>query len=54
LIGASPDAIIDGETVLEIKCPFVVRNQMIHTKTVPFLKEEDGRIFLDNNHDYFY
>lgn len=27
---------------------------MIHTKTVPFLKEEDGHIFLDNNHDYFY
>lgn len=53
-IGASPDAIIDGETVLEIKCPFVVRDQMIHTKTVPFLKEEDGHIFLDNNHDYFY
>jgi hypothetical protein len=34
-IGVSPDGIIDGETVLEIKCPFVVRNQMIHTKTVP-------------------
>jgi hypothetical protein len=32
---------LDGETVLEIKCPLVVRNQMIHTKTVPFLKEED-------------
>ena len=53
-IGASPDAIIDCETVLEIKCPSVVRNQMINTKTVPFLKEEDGHIFLDNNHDYFY
>jgi hypothetical protein len=39
---------------IHIKCPFVVRNQMIHTKTVPFLKEEDGHIFLDNNHDYFY
>jgi hypothetical protein len=27
---------------------------MINTKTVPFLKEEGGHIFLDNNHDYFY
>ena len=43
-----------GTTVLEIKCPSVVRNQMINTKRVPFLKEEDGHIFLDNNHDYFY
>jgi hypothetical protein len=32
LIGASPDAIIEHETVLEIKCPFVVRNQMINIK----------------------
>ena len=54
LIGASPDAIIDHETVLEIKCPSVVRNQMINIKTVPFLKEEDMHLFLDNNHDYFY
>ena len=53
-IGASPDAVIDDQTLLEIKCPFVVRNQMITTKTVPFLKEKDGLLILDNNHDYFY
>jgi hypothetical protein len=22
--------------------------------TIPFLKEEDMHLFLDNNHDYFY
>jgi hypothetical protein len=38
LIGASPDAIIEHETVLEIKCPFVVRNQMINIKNSTILK----------------
>ncbi|CAC5383624.1 unnamed protein product [Mytilus coruscus] len=52
-IGASPDAVIDDQTILEIKCPFVVRKQMITTKTVRFLKEKDGHVIQDNNYEYF-
>ena len=53
-LAASPDAIMDGETLLEVKCPFTSRDQVINEVTVPYLKCVHGELTLDKNHNYFY
>lgn len=54
MIGASPDRVVDENTILEIKCPFSSRNQKISPKTVPYLVENNGKLELKQNHDYYY
>ena len=53
-LAASPDRIIDQDTVLEVKCPYASRDKIISPETVPYLKEADGALVLDPNHDYHY
>ena len=53
-IGASPDAIVDNELIVEVKCPYVARNEIITPKTVPFLLKTEDNLTLDRNHNYFY
>ena len=54
-LAASPDGIISDEELVEVKCPYVNRNQNISLDTVPFLLEsKEGGYCLDNKHDYFY
>ena len=54
-LGASPDGIIDNDTILEVKCPFSGKNEMIapgeHFK---FLKSENGELALNTQHDYYF
>jgi len=49
-LGASPDGLVGDDIVLEVKCPYVVRDKCITPKTVPFL-DEGG---LKCNHQYYY
>ena len=52
---ASPDAYVEETNQLvEIKCPFSSRNQMITPQTVPYLKIIDGKLTLDPAHDYYF
>ncbi|XP_062598380.1 uncharacterized protein LOC134259793 [Saccostrea cucullata] len=53
-LAASPDGIIDEDTVVEVKCPYVARNEMISRQTVPYIRQNDGKFSLDKNHDYYY
>ena len=60
-LGATPDGIIKcdccGEGLIEIKCPYKHRDKHPHhvDDTHFYLKkEEDGRMSLCHNHDYFY
>ena len=53
-LAASPDRIVDQDTVLEVKCPYARRAKLISSETVPYLKESDGALVLDPNHDYHY
>ena len=53
-LAASPDRIIGQETVLEIKCPYTSREERISPVTTPYLKEVDGVLTLDKQHDYYY
>lgn len=53
-LGASPDGIINEETIVEVKCPYVIRNEKITTSNVPYLiKKQDG-VVLDKTHNYYY
>ena len=53
-IGASPDAIVDNEKIVEVKCPYKVKDKVISPKTVPFLVEREGQLALNESHNYFY
>ena len=53
-LSATPDAVIGENCVLEVKCPYVSRDEMINTKTVPYLKCVNEELTLDESHDYFY
>jgi len=53
-LSASPDRLVSNELLLEIECPFSARDMMISPQTVPYLREVDGKITLDRNHNYFY
>ncbi|CAC5384454.1 unnamed protein product [Mytilus coruscus] len=52
-IAASPDGIIN-DTVVEVKCPFVAKDKMISPKTIPFLLYNDGKLMLNESHNYYY
>ena len=53
-LAASPDRIIGQDGVLEVKCPYVSREEKISPATIPYLKEVDGMLTLDKRHDYYY
>ena len=54
-LAASPDRLVDSDTLLEIKCPYTSRDEKISSVTVPYLKTTgDGSLTLDNKHDYYY
>ena len=55
MFAATPDRIIDTDTVLEVKCPFSSSDKTISEITVPYLYlTPDGKLDLKENHDYYY
>ena len=54
MLAASPDRVVDGNTLLEVKCPYSARHQVISQITVPYLKSVDGDLQLDKSHSYYY
>lgn len=53
-LGCSPDGILDGATLIEVKCPYVARDNKISPQTVPYVKQADDSFELDHKHDYYY
>ena len=55
-LGCSPDAVIDEESIIEIKCPFNGRNsKVVPGKFFPFLETRpNGEIGLKRNHNFYY
>ena len=53
-LAASPDRIVDEDTILEVKCPYSSKDKCISPVTVPYLYSTNGKIDLCKNHDYFY
>jgi hypothetical protein len=55
-IACSPDALVENDILVEIKCPFRARRYKISPETVPYLhiNERSGNIALTESHDYYY
>ena len=54
MLAASPDGVVDNETLVEVKCPYTSRDRPITHVTVPYLKLMDGCLNLDTSHNYYY
>ena len=44
-LAASPDGIVDEDTIVKVKCPYVARNQIITRQTVPYIRENNVKFF---------
>ena len=54
-LAATPDSLIEGEnSIVEVKCPFSIKTQMISEKNLPYLTKESGTLKLKKTHRYFY
>jgi hypothetical protein len=53
-LAASPDGIIDDDTLIEVKCPYVARETFISSKTVPYIRQSESSFYLNDAHDYYY
>ena len=53
-LSASPDRILNGNCLLEVKCPYAAKNKPISPVTVPYLELSSGKLALKSTHDYFY
>jgi hypothetical protein len=54
ILAASPDRLLGDDTVIEVKCPYSAREQIISPSTIPYLEYLDGTLQLKQNHDYYY
>ena len=54
VLAASPDRVVDEDTLLEIKCPFAAKAKQVNPTTVPYLRSENGQLALMKTHDYYY
>jgi len=54
MLAASPDGIVDDKLLVEVKCPYTARNDLITPDTVPYLFKGDSELLLDTRHNYFY
>jgi hypothetical protein len=60
ILGASPDGLVDLDSIVEIKCPFAARNTDIKTaiekKIIKYLEIDprDDKILLKENDNYMY
>ena len=53
-LAASPDGIVNEDTLLEVKCPFAAKNQYITIESVPYLTLVEGALSLKKDHIYYY
>lgn len=52
-LAASPDGLLQNETVIEVKCPFVPRRCPITPNTVPYLYYSNNELKLKPKHNYY-
>lgn len=55
-LASTPDGLIGNDGVVEIKCPFSAKSNLINPETVSYLYlcDQTGNYKLNNNHDYYY
>lgn len=52
-LGASPDALLGEETILEIKCPYTCRNKLI-SPDIPYITLQNNSLALKTTSPYYY
>jgi len=55
-LACSPDGLVESDSLLEVKCPFVVKGRHINPETVEYiyLDEATGNMALYPSHQYYY
>lgn len=53
-LAASPGALLGTETLIEIKCPYASRYQMISSTSVPYLTKINNILTLKLSTPYYY
>ena len=53
-LAAFPDGIIDDDTLIQVKCLYVARNNFIFSKTVHYIKQSGNKIHLNEFDNYYY
>lgn len=57
-MAASPDGLVGDDCIIEIKCPFSIRDytpeNAYEEKKIKYLEKKNGKLVLKKNHDYFY
>ena len=54
-LAATPDARVDGEnSVVEVKCPFSIKDEIISSGNLPYLHDDGDGMKLKRNHQYYY
>jgi len=53
-LASSPDALLDEDQLIEVKCPYTAKQCQVAPDIVPYLHCEDNQLHLDRSHDYYY
>lgn len=58
VMGASPDGLVGQDTIIEVKCPYSYRNDLLihglkNNKSYIIYYDEDGFIKINTNHEYY-
>lgn len=53
-VAASPDGLVKSLTVLEVKCPYSIRDSVISADTLSYLEEKNNNLSLKTNSNYYY
>lgn len=57
-MAASPDGLVGDDCIIEIKCPFSIRDytpeNAYEEKKIKYLEKKNEKLVLKKNHDYFY
>ena len=53
-VAASPDGLVEEDSVLEVKCSFTAKDSTVNADTVKYLQKNVSELHLDTGHDYYY
>lgn len=53
-LGCSPDGLVGEDWIVEVKCPYSARNELINVDTIKYLDLQDDKLILNESHEYYY
>jgi len=54
-LAASPDGLVNTDGIIEVKCPYSAKDDLISIDSVSYLKEDaNGILYLNDSHPYYY